>query len=41
MSKEYGCKKHKLSFEDFWDKTNDLIESDNFCPDCIKNVFKK
>ena len=34
--KEYGCNKHKLSFDDFWEKTNELIENDNLCPICIK-----
>lgn len=33
----YGCKKHKMIFEEFWDEVNHLVEGEGFCPKCVFN----
>jgi len=36
----FGCEKHPLNLEEFWEKANKLIEEDDFCPVCFLEHLK-
>jgi len=40
MKQDTYCNKHQLSLDDFWEKTNNLVESNKFCPCCYKDKLK-
>ena len=41
ITENYGCKKHKLTFEEFWEEMNEFIEEKKPCPICLKKIKRE